>query len=177
MLLDDKVAVIYGAGGDIGGAIARAFAREGPSCFSPGATWHPSRRSPRTSWPPADSARRPRSTPSTSKTWTPPSISLVPARSYAHTSDNSASGSISRQTKRRRFRYRSMTSRRPEPRVHRCHSSGSPIVASGSRRGTSCRLQAPSSAARRSSSVSALSTDPRRLALTRRRSHRRTRGR
>ena len=29
MLLDDKVAVIYGAGGAIGGAVARTFAREG----------------------------------------------------------------------------------------------------------------------------------------------------
>ena len=29
MLLDDKVAVIYGAGGHIGGAIARTFAGEG----------------------------------------------------------------------------------------------------------------------------------------------------
>ena len=29
MLLKDKVAVIYGAGGAIGGAVARAFAREG----------------------------------------------------------------------------------------------------------------------------------------------------
>jgi NAD(P)-dependent dehydrogenase (short-subunit alcohol dehydrogenase family) len=29
MLLDQKVAMIYGAGGSIGGAVARAFAREG----------------------------------------------------------------------------------------------------------------------------------------------------
>jgi NAD(P)-dependent dehydrogenase (short-subunit alcohol dehydrogenase family) len=29
MLLADKVAVIYGAGGAIGGAVARAFGREG----------------------------------------------------------------------------------------------------------------------------------------------------
>jgi 3-oxoacyl-[acyl-carrier protein] reductase len=29
MLLDDKTAVIYGAGGAIGGAVARAFAGEG----------------------------------------------------------------------------------------------------------------------------------------------------
>jgi NAD(P)-dependent dehydrogenase (short-subunit alcohol dehydrogenase family) len=33
MLLNDKVAVIYGAGGAIGGAVARAFARaRGPAC-------------------------------------------------------------------------------------------------------------------------------------------------
>lgn len=30
MLLDKKNAVIYGAGGGIGGGVARAFAREGP---------------------------------------------------------------------------------------------------------------------------------------------------
>jgi NAD(P)-dependent dehydrogenase (short-subunit alcohol dehydrogenase family) len=29
MLLGNKVAVVYGAGGSIGGAVARAFAREG----------------------------------------------------------------------------------------------------------------------------------------------------
>jgi NADP-dependent 3-hydroxy acid dehydrogenase YdfG len=29
MLLDNKIAVIYGAGGAIGGAVARAFASEG----------------------------------------------------------------------------------------------------------------------------------------------------
>ena len=29
MILEDKIAVIYGAGGGIGGAVARAFAREG----------------------------------------------------------------------------------------------------------------------------------------------------
>ena len=29
MLLEHKVALIYGAGGQIGGAVARAFAREG----------------------------------------------------------------------------------------------------------------------------------------------------
>jgi NAD(P)-dependent dehydrogenase (short-subunit alcohol dehydrogenase family) len=37
MMLKDKVAVIYGAGGAVGGAVARAFAREGPTSFSPGA--------------------------------------------------------------------------------------------------------------------------------------------
>ena len=36
MLLQDKVAVIYGAGGAIGGAVARAFAREGVTLFLPG---------------------------------------------------------------------------------------------------------------------------------------------
>lgn len=36
MLLEDKVAVIYGAGGAIGGAVARAFAREGARLFVTG---------------------------------------------------------------------------------------------------------------------------------------------
>jgi NAD(P)-dependent dehydrogenase (short-subunit alcohol dehydrogenase family) len=36
MLLNDKVAVIYGASGDIGGAVARAFAREGARLFLTG---------------------------------------------------------------------------------------------------------------------------------------------
>lgn len=38
MLLKDKVAVIYGAGGPIGGAVARAFAREGARLFLTGRT-------------------------------------------------------------------------------------------------------------------------------------------
>jgi NAD(P)-dependent dehydrogenase (short-subunit alcohol dehydrogenase family) len=36
MMLEDKVAVIYGAGGDVGGAVARAFAREGAKLFLSG---------------------------------------------------------------------------------------------------------------------------------------------
>lgn len=36
MLLENKVAVIYGAGGPIGGAVARAFAREGARVFLAG---------------------------------------------------------------------------------------------------------------------------------------------
>lgn len=38
MLLDNKVAVVYGAGGLIGGAAARAFAREGAKVFLAGRT-------------------------------------------------------------------------------------------------------------------------------------------
>ena len=38
MLLENKVAVIYGAGGSIGGAVARAFAREGAKVFLVGRT-------------------------------------------------------------------------------------------------------------------------------------------
>jgi NAD(P)-dependent dehydrogenase (short-subunit alcohol dehydrogenase family) len=36
MMLKDKVAVVYGAGGAIGGAVARAFAREGAKLFLTG---------------------------------------------------------------------------------------------------------------------------------------------
>jgi NAD(P)-dependent dehydrogenase (short-subunit alcohol dehydrogenase family) len=36
MMLKDKIALIYGAGGDIGGAVARAFAREGAKLFLSG---------------------------------------------------------------------------------------------------------------------------------------------
>jgi NAD(P)-dependent dehydrogenase (short-subunit alcohol dehydrogenase family) len=36
MMLKNKVAVIYGAGGDVGGAVARAFAREGAKLFLSG---------------------------------------------------------------------------------------------------------------------------------------------
>jgi len=36
MMLHDKVAVIYGAGGAIGGAVARAFASEGATVFLTG---------------------------------------------------------------------------------------------------------------------------------------------
>ncbi|GII61064.1 3-oxoacyl-ACP reductase [Sphaerisporangium krabiense] len=38
MLLENKVAVVYGAGGTIGGAVARAFAREGARVFLAGRT-------------------------------------------------------------------------------------------------------------------------------------------
>jgi 3-oxoacyl-[acyl-carrier protein] reductase len=38
MLLENKVAVIYGAGGSIGGTVARAFAREGAQVFLAGRT-------------------------------------------------------------------------------------------------------------------------------------------
>ena len=41
MILQDKVAVIYGAGGDIGGAVARAFAAEGARLFVTGRTLAP----------------------------------------------------------------------------------------------------------------------------------------
>src|SRR5262245_11012824 len=41
MLLNGKVAVIYGAGGSIGGEVARAFAREGARVFLTGHTLAP----------------------------------------------------------------------------------------------------------------------------------------
>lgn len=37
-MLDDKAAVIYGAGGSTGGAVARAFASEGARVFLAGRT-------------------------------------------------------------------------------------------------------------------------------------------
>jgi NAD(P)-dependent dehydrogenase (short-subunit alcohol dehydrogenase family) len=44
MMLENKVAVVYGAGVAIGSAVARAFASEGAKLFLSGATWHPRRR-------------------------------------------------------------------------------------------------------------------------------------
>jgi NAD(P)-dependent dehydrogenase (short-subunit alcohol dehydrogenase family) len=41
VLLEDKNAVIYGAGGSVGGAVARAFAREGAKVFLAGRTLAP----------------------------------------------------------------------------------------------------------------------------------------
>ena len=41
MLLQDKVAVIYGAGGAVGGAVARAFGAEGARVFLRGRTLGP----------------------------------------------------------------------------------------------------------------------------------------
>jgi 3-oxoacyl-[acyl-carrier protein] reductase len=38
MLLEDKNAVIYGGGGKVGGAVARAFAREGARVHLAGRT-------------------------------------------------------------------------------------------------------------------------------------------
>jgi 3-oxoacyl-[acyl-carrier protein] reductase len=38
MLLENKNAIVYGAGGAIGGAVARAFAREGAKVFLVGRT-------------------------------------------------------------------------------------------------------------------------------------------
>ena len=70
MMLKDKVAVIYGAGGAIGSAVARAFASEGANLFLTGRHLTPVEVSPRTSFPPADPRRRRWSTRSTSRLWT-----------------------------------------------------------------------------------------------------------
>jgi NAD(P)-dependent dehydrogenase (short-subunit alcohol dehydrogenase family) len=67
MMLKDKIAVIYEAGGAIDGAVARAFATEGPIFFSPGVAAYRSKRLLGTSFPPADPPRRRRSTLSTSR--------------------------------------------------------------------------------------------------------------
>src|SRR5262245_7873556 len=41
MTLTNKVAVVYGGGGAIGGAVARAFGREGAKLFLTGRNWAP----------------------------------------------------------------------------------------------------------------------------------------
>jgi NAD(P)-dependent dehydrogenase (short-subunit alcohol dehydrogenase family) len=44
MLLENKIAIVYGGGGAIGGAVARAFAREGANVFLAGEPMRASRR-------------------------------------------------------------------------------------------------------------------------------------
>jgi len=70
MMLNNKVAVIYGAGGAIGGAIARTLRVREPGSSSPGAIGHRSKQSPRKSFPPEDPPRLRRLTLSTSRRWT-----------------------------------------------------------------------------------------------------------
>ena len=68
-MLQDKVAVIYGAGGDVGAAVARAFANEGANVFLTGRSYGPvevvAKESSRQAGPP----RRRKSTRSTSRLW------------------------------------------------------------------------------------------------------------
>ena len=70
MLLQNKVAVIYGAGGAIGGAVRAPLRARGARFSSPGASGHRSKRSRRTSLPPAEPPRRRKSTLSTNRLWT-----------------------------------------------------------------------------------------------------------
>jgi 3-oxoacyl-[acyl-carrier protein] reductase len=65
MLLDQKTAIIYGASGAIGSAVARAYAREGANVHLAGRTERPSTRSPSASEP---TATRPTSHALTSST-------------------------------------------------------------------------------------------------------------
>ena len=66
MMLTDKVAVVYGAGGAIGGAVARAFAREGARLYLTGPRAAPVESVARESSPAAGRRKRRRSTRSTS---------------------------------------------------------------------------------------------------------------
>ena len=67
MLLKNKKAVIYRAGGGIGGAVARAFAREGAKVFLAGRAIARSTHSQRKSVPLEESSRRLKSMRSTTK--------------------------------------------------------------------------------------------------------------
>ena len=66
-MLKDKVAVIYGAGGGIGAAVAHAFAREGATLVLAGRRPGPVEDRRRDIIAAGRSARRPRSTPWTSR--------------------------------------------------------------------------------------------------------------
>jgi len=82
MRLENKVAVIYGAGGSVGGAVACAFAREGARLFlSQGATDHPSKLWPMRSSQKAGPPRRQRSMLLANKPWT--DISSQPSKKRA----------------------------------------------------------------------------------------------
>ena len=70
MMLKDKVAVIYGAGGAIGGAVALAFAREGAKVFVTGRYLEPVEAVAKDIVSAGDPPRRRRSTLSTSRLWT-----------------------------------------------------------------------------------------------------------
>ena len=67
MMLQDKVAVIYGAGGAIGGAVARAFAADGARLFLTGRPLAPVEAVAKDIVAAVDPPRRPRSTRWTSR--------------------------------------------------------------------------------------------------------------
>ena len=107
--------MIYGAGGSIGGAVARAFAREGARLFLAGVPWQSSTRWPGTS-PPREERPRPlKSTPSTSR----PSSSTSPKsprRLGASTSRSMPSGwKMFRELRSSRCRWRISLARSPSP--------------------------------------------------------------
>jgi NAD(P)-dependent dehydrogenase (short-subunit alcohol dehydrogenase family) len=70
MMLKDRVAVIYGAGGAIGGAAARAFASEGARVLLTGRSLAPAEVVTKDIVSAGRSPRRRRSTLSTSRQWT-----------------------------------------------------------------------------------------------------------
>jgi hypothetical protein len=69
MLLENKNAIIYGAAGAVGGAVARAFAREGAGYFSPDETPTHSPSSPKRSRRPVGWPRPARLMLSTNRPW------------------------------------------------------------------------------------------------------------
>jgi NAD(P)-dependent dehydrogenase (short-subunit alcohol dehydrogenase family) len=70
MMLKDKVAVIYEAGGAVGGAVARAFAHEGAKLFLTGRHPAPVEAVAKDVVSPPAPPRRRRSTLSNSRPWT-----------------------------------------------------------------------------------------------------------
>ncbi len=90
MLLQSTVAGIYGAGGAIGGVVARAFAREGARVSLAGRTRPSSTKSPTISARTGASRTPPPSTPSTSgpctitstRWWSSPGTSTSLSTSY-----------------------------------------------------------------------------------------------
>jgi NADP-dependent 3-hydroxy acid dehydrogenase YdfG len=70
VLLKNKIAVIYGAGGAVGGAVARAFAREGAKLFLTGRLLAPVEAVAKEVNSAGGPAETGRSTLSTNKPWT-----------------------------------------------------------------------------------------------------------
>ena len=100
MMLEDKVAVVYGAGGAIGGAVARAFAAEGADGFVTGRDLAAVEAVAKDIGPPAGPRRGGRSTRSTSGRSTSTCSPSSTARA-ASTSRSTRSGSRTRTIARR----------------------------------------------------------------------------